>query len=593
MDGSTQNSGTMSAQDVLSSYGTPAASSTAPAAPGELPQPSTLSADEVVSQYGKAAPAQPAASTFTDKVKSYWKNLEDGSNALWAGGVQGYNDVTKKPLTAIDNSLLGGSEGLGQYYKNQDAQYAANYTGNPTASVGRFVGQQVPTLPVLAAGGALAKAGGTALASGLSDAAPTISKGVQYLTNFLSGSAGAGKAGVAGLAERTASRAAASGASGGAYNGLTGAPIAEGAAAGAALGPAGGAVGDAAKAAASKIAPLLDPETRALVQKAEGLGIQLRGPQISDSSFVKYADSALHKLPAMGYDATDGAVQQQFNGAIAKQMGADATKITPQVMQDTRQRLSNTYEQISPQLSIKGDDDFLGTLAKIQNEAPDVIPEHDLGPINRQVDNILSGFKDGDVMPGDFVHGLIKKGSSLEKLTNSANPQVSGVANDLRSAINDAMLKNAPPELASQLQQANSQWKAMKTIEPLVEKSTTGDMSPSLLMGAVRKSYGGMAYNGGGDMGDLARIGQRFLKEPNDSGTAQRNLIYHSLGALGGLGALATSPEVGISHLAAGAGLAGTVLGGRALKASMDSPTYYNALMGRAGAPVTNWLLKR
>ena len=54
----------------------------------------------------------------------------------------------------------------------------------------------------------------------------------------------------------------------------------------------------------------------------------------------------------------------------------------------------------------------------------------------------------------------------------------------------------------------------MKTIEPLVAKSPTGDISPALLMSQVNKSYGGMAYNGGGDMGDLARIGQKFLKEP-------------------------------------------------------------------------------
>ena len=155
------------------------------------------------------------------------------------------------------------------------------------------------------------------------------------------------------------------------------------------------------------------------------------------------------------------------------------------------------------------------------------------------------------------------------------------------------MARNAPPEIARQLAQTNAQYKAMKTIEPLVEKSTTGDISPAQLMQVVRKSYGGMAYNGGGPMGDLARIGQRFLKEPGNSGTAPREMIYHALGTAGGLGAVALSPEMGLSHLAAAGSLGGMVASGRMLKSAMDSPGYYNSLMGRPGGAVTNWLLKR
>jgi hypothetical protein len=100
-----------------------------------------------------------------------------------------------------------------------------------------------------------------------------------------------------------------------------------------------------------------------------------------------------------------------------------------------------------------------------------------------------------------------------------------------------------------------------------------------------------MAYNGGGDMGDLARIGQRFLKEPGNSGTAPREMIMHALGTAGGLGAVALSPEMGLTHLAAAGGLGGMVAAGRGLKAAMDSPAYYNALMGRKGGQVGNWLL--
>jgi hypothetical protein len=178
-------------------------------------------------------------------------------------------------------------------------------------------------------------------------------------------------------------------------------------------------------------------------------------------------------------------------------------------------------------------------------------------------------------------------------MMQSSDPNVAHYASQIRQTLNDAMQNNASPEVAQQLAQTNAQYKAMKTIEPLVAKSTTGDVSPAALMTRVNKSYGGMAYNGGGDMGDLARIGQAFMKEPPNSGTANRTMIINGLRGIGGVAALAASPEAGISHLGAGALLGGTVAAGRGLKSIINSDAYYNALMGRPGAPVTNWLLKQ
>jgi hypothetical protein len=58
-------------------------------------------------------------------------------------------------------------------------------------------------------------------------------------------------------------------------------------------------------------------------------------------------------------------------------------------------------------------------------------------------------------------------------------------------------------------------------------------------------------------------------------------MIMNALGGVGSLGAVAMSPEMGLSHIAAGAGLAGTVAAGRGLKQLINSDAYYNALMGR------------
>jgi hypothetical protein len=184
-------------------------------------------------------------------------------------------------------------------------------------------------------------------------------------------------------------------------------------------------------------------------------------------------------------------------------------------MQNAKQTLGAQYDAITPQLSIKASDDaFLSRLAEIQKDAQLNLTDQEMGPINKQIDNVLNGFNDGQDMSGQYAHNLIKKGAPLDRAMNNASPNVAYVAGDIRQALNDAMQRSAPPEVADALAQTNAQYKAMKTIEPLVAKSPTGDISPAALMSQVNKSYGGMAYNGGGDMGDLARIGQRFLKEP-------------------------------------------------------------------------------
>ena len=132
----------------------------------------------------------------------------------------------------------------------------------------------------------------------------------------------------------------------------------------------------------------------------------------------------------------------------------------------------------------------------------------------------------------------------------------------------------------------------MKTVEDLVEKSPTGNISPAALLQPVRNSYGTMAYGGGGDLADLARIGQRFMKEPPSSGTAERLMTMNMLGQAGsGLagGAAAMMGGSPWQIMGAAATPVASLLAARGVRSFLGSDAATNRLLaaslGRRPAP--------
>src|SRR3546814_19554015 len=77
-----------------------------------------------------------------------------------------------------------------------------------------------------------------------------------------------------------------------------------------------------------------------MARRAGDLGIPLHASQVSQSLPVKVAASAGKYLPFSGYGKAAGRQQAGINRAVAKTFGADAPKMTEDVMQRARQELS-------------------------------------------------------------------------------------------------------------------------------------------------------------------------------------------------------------------------------------------------------------
>ena len=333
--------------------------------------------------------------------------------------------------------------------------------------------------------------------------------------------------------------------------------------------------------------PSVDPEIAAWAAKARDVyNIPLTAPDMSQNAAVRTLSSVNRNMLWSGAGSADAAITDGLNRAVSNTFGEDAPRITDAVMSNARSRIGKELDRIGNATTVQFDNPLLQDLTQIDGDArssmgylPGVAPSPDLQSVLNQIDRVQNtAVANAGVIPGNVFQDMIKKGTPLDRVASSADPNVANYGQQIRDALFDAWERSAPPDEVQNLQDARFQYKNMKTIEPLVEKSPTGALSPALLTGAARSSFDDMAYSGAGPLGELGNIGQLFLKPPPDSYTAMRNLL------IGAVVHPATAvPTLGLSMPAnrlLGAGLRSDALADRTLYGG--PPVTAPAVAGRA-----------
>lgn len=285
------------------------------------------------------------------------------------------------------------------------------------------------------------------------------------------------------------------------------------------------------------MAPAADAATNYLLQKAAQFGIPIRPAQVSTSPFVNKLDQMVPKIPGSGMGKAIGEQQVGFNRAVARTFGEDATAITPDVMAAAKKRIGREFDAVEKGTRVQFDQPLITRLDSIVRDASDVLEAGQVAPLAKRVGSIIDLAKNGE-FDGTTFNNMMKKGSPLERLQKSTDPNVRHYAGEIRTALQDALERSAPPDLAQRYNAARLEYRNMKTVEPLAAKAATGNVSPLLLLNEVRKNNPNFAYGSGGDLADLARIGQRFMRQPADSGTPLGekvlDIFTHSAPALAG-----------------------------------------------------------
>lgn len=565
--------------DLLGSWGAQLTT----AAPDRAPLQITIHPQGYTVPPGDETPAQ-----YTNRVLAEHQgdSLGDYAARFGAGALRGVGDIADTLAKGIAATGTGGAnvlQGAG-VISSQTAQTVQNWgagvnqgvttdrdrfdvlaANSPLAQAGRVGGQIVGTAPMLGAGGAAIE-GATGLDAALAGR-PIIGAMVR--------GAGAG-AGASALTSAASNEPLAD-------------QVLTGAGAGAALGPIGYGASHIGAALRTGVFGAVTPETAQLAQTARNTyGIPVTAGQISSSPPVRFLDSVLQRLPLTGYGARTAKQQTAFNRSVAGALGENSDVVTTQTIRDAKDRVGDVFDSVAQRTPvIHADSPFYQRMSDILTDARSVLPASELAPLENQMRDITSVINPNTrVSPGGYLTGetyqaVTRKGAPLDRAIQSKDPNIRFYAGQIREALDDAMQRSAPADAVQDLVQARGQWKAIKTVEPLAKKSTTGDISPPLLLGAVNKSYAG----NGGALGELGRIGQRFIKEPPSSGTPERLLAMKLGGAALGAAGLGGAYQLDPENFQRNAVLGGLALGGaRGASALLRSNMLTNALI-RSGLP--------
>jgi len=302
-----------------------------------------------------------------------------------------------------------------------------------------------------------------------------------------------------------------------------------------------------AVAGAAKL-PVPAEDVVKLARRAQELGIELRPDMLSDNKFLRMMGEALEDIPLSGSKADQR--QAAFNRALGGLIGAEAgtKRITPAVFDRAISKSGKTIGDISAKAEIPLAPNEIGSFDAALSERVEEAKKFETSDVARVLENYA------DELRAKAQNGVIP-GEAFRKINTKIGNQIRTTSNgDLRHALgefqedmHDALERSiADPEKLAQLKEARKQYAIAKAIEPLVAKSKYGDISPGGLMSAVTSDKAGksrMARDRGGELGELARIGQAFIKEQPSSFTTERKLAY---GLLGGGAAIHPGVAAGV-----------------------------------------------
>jgi hypothetical protein len=303
--------------------------------------------------------------------------------------------------------------------------------------------------------------------------------------------------------------------------------------------------------------------------------IPLRADQISANPTVRFMGSVMQRLPFTGLGEHVAEQQTAANRAVASEMGQVSDKVTPQTIRAAKADLGQRYESVNRAMGpLQLDRNFVSDIRDVRRVAFMNLEPKKFQIIERHIDDIGSKVDPttGTMSPEAYQH-LLRHDGPLDRAINSQDSGGIGQYATMLKKAMEAQFERSDPALAKIKKDIDYRYWVANAVEPLAHESTTGDISMAKLLRAADMSTS--------DLGQLGRVGRRFLTEPSSTGTAECLSIMKlgaglAAGAAGIGGAYYSDPEnLQRDAFLAGAGL----LGARGAGWLMKRPELTNALI--------------
>ena len=365
------------------------------------------------------------------------------------------------------------------------------------------------------------------------------------------------------------------------FAGLQGTTEGESRATNAAIGGALGAAGQGVADFAGRIARGVDMDevTRGLLARAEDAGLRLNVGQVTENQLARNIISQMERLPFSGARKANDANQAAFNRAVAKTIGVADDKITSDVFSTAKGNIGAEFERLASQNQLQVTPELIGRINTLRDEAIRLGDPDTARAVSSWSDEIL-GKIESPTNPFSGVGGAPGTGTIPGRAYQSFDSRVGKIMKaggqpahylgELRGLLRSAMDESIAPADQAAWQLARQQWGNLKTIEPLVAKSPTGDIAPAQLMGRVTADNAGkvrMASGNGGRLGELAQVGSRFFRQAPDSGTADRLMVNAGL-----LGSVLGAQQLDLISPEQAALLGGVLAGNRTALGILRNP---------------------
>lgn len=292
--------------------------------------------------------------------------------------------------------------------------------------------------------------------------------------------------------------------------------------------------GPSLKQVKSSITPNIDPEVARLARKAIEYDIPLRPDMLSKHNLPKVLGTTLEQdIPLAGSKV--GARQEAYTRALIRQIdpASTATKATPDAFVSAMEKRGKQIGDIAARTPLVVDDSLKTRFNKAVYDASAY--GSDVNTLaSRRVGDFMSLVNERGYIDGNRFKDWNTK--MLQDMRNG-NDVVRGVLGDIQNAAMDAFEASMRPKDLAMWKDARKGYAVGSSLIPAFgsASNSAGDLSPAAVSAAVLSGRRGkemMAKGQLGDVGDLVKIGNQFLKDPSVKNIPERTVAYTVLGGL-------------------------------------------------------------